>query len=93
MACISRFIGSPSLFIQNLHRHLRVASVPFICAPELIVEGDTTPTEVVLKYPNGIEDYLKVLTEKTSLLTPRYFTGKADLAEDKLEAQRAIRRL
>lgn len=61
----------------------RGVELRFICAPELITEGDTTPTEITLKYPNGIEDYLKVLTEKTSLLTPRYFTGKADLAEDK----------
>ena len=61
----------------------RGVELRFICAPELIKEGDTTPTETVLKYPNGIEDYLKVLTEKTSLLMPRYFTGRAELAEDK----------
>ncbi|MBE6449342.1 MAG: DNA topoisomerase IV subunit B [Alphaproteobacteria bacterium] len=68
----------------------RGVELRFICAPELIKEGDTTPTEVVLKYPNGIEDYLKVLTEKTSLLTPRFFTGKADLAEDKGHIEWAI---
>ena len=61
----------------------RGVELRFLCSPELIKEGDTTPTEVVLKYPNGIEDYLKSLTEKTSLLMPRYFTGKAELAEDK----------
>ncbi len=68
----------------------RGVELRFTCAPELIAEGDTTPTEVTLKYPNGIEDYLKVLTEKTSLLMPRYFTGRADLAEDKGHVEWAL---
>lgn len=61
----------------------RGVELRWICAPELILEGDTTPKEAVLKYPNGIEDYLKSLTEKTSLLMPRYFAGRAELAEGK----------
>jgi len=61
----------------------RGIEIQFICAPELIAEGDTTPSEMLLHYPNGIEDYLKSLTEKTELLSPRMFSGRADLGEDK----------
>lgn len=61
----------------------RGVELRFICAPELIKEGDTTPTQVTLKYPNGIEDYLKSLTEKTPLLMPRFFAGRSDLPEGK----------
>lgn len=60
----------------------RGVELRFICAPELIHEGDTIPTEVVLKYPNGVADYLAILTEKTPLVTPRAFTGQANLADD-----------
>ncbi len=51
------------------------------CASSLILEGDPTPTEAVLKYPNGIEDYLTVLTQNTALITPRPFAGRAELAD------------
>ena len=61
----------------------RGIEIQFICAPELITEGDTTPTEMLLHYPNGIEDYLKSLTEKTELLAPRMFSGRAELPEGK----------
>lgn len=60
----------------------RGIEIRFSCAPSLIGEGDTTPTEAVLKYPNGIEDYIKTLTEKTSLIFPKMFTGKIDLADN-----------
>lgn len=59
----------------------RGVELRFTCAPELISEGDTTPTEAVLKYPNGIEDYLSVLTKDTPLITPRPFSGRAELAD------------
>ena len=48
------------------------------CAPELIGEGDTTPTEMTLTYPNGIQDYLNILTEKVPVITPKPFTGRID---------------
>lgn len=59
----------------------RGVELRWICAPSLIVEGDTTPTEAILKYPNGIEDYLAVLTQNTPLITPRPFTGHAELPD------------
>ncbi len=60
----------------------RGVELRFSCAPELILEGDTTPTEAVLKYPNGIEDYLSVLTKDTPLITPRPFSGRSELADN-----------
>ncbi len=59
----------------------RGVELRFTCAPELILEGDITPTEAVLKYPNGIEDYLSVLTKDTPVITPRPFAGRSELAD------------
>ena len=60
----------------------RGVELRFSCAPELILEGDPTPTEAVLKYPNGIEDYLSVLTKDTPLITPRPFAGRSELSDN-----------
>lgn len=60
----------------------RGVELRFSCAPELILEGDTTPTEAVLKYPNGIEDYLSVLIKDTPLITPRPFAGRSELSDN-----------
>ena len=51
------------------------------CDPELIKEGDSTPTEQVLHYPNGLKDYLDILTQNLPLLTPRPFIGRADFPD------------
>lgn len=59
----------------------RGVEIHFICDASLIKEGDTTPTSAVLKYPNGIEDYLSSLVKDVPLIAPRFFSGKVDLSD------------
>jgi len=60
----------------------RGIEIRFNCDPALIVEGDTTPTEALLHYPNGIEDYISVLTKDIPLLMPKTFCGRVRLADN-----------
>ncbi len=68
----------------------RGVELRFSCAPELITDGDSTPTQAVLKFPNGIEDYLSVLTKNTPVITPRPFTGRSELGDNKGHVEWAI---
>ena len=60
----------------------RGIEIRFNCDPSLIGEGDTTPTEALLHYPNGIEDYISVLTKDIPLLMPKSFCGRVKLADN-----------
>ena len=60
----------------------RGIEIKFNCDPSLIGEGDTTPTEAVLNYPNGIEDYISVLTKDIPLLMPKSFCGRVKLSDN-----------
>ena len=46
------------------------------CAPELIKDPDKTPAEDVLKFPNGLKDYLEEHIGGRTTVTPVPFAGK-----------------
>ena len=46
------------------------------CAPELIKNPDKTPAEDVLKFPNGLKDYLEEHIGGRTTVTPVPFAGK-----------------
>ena len=56
----------------------RAAEIRWSCDPSLIKEGDTTPAEAVLSYPNGLADMMKELTVEAKLVLPEAFTGRVE---------------
>ena len=46
------------------------------CAPDLIRDADKTPAEDVLKFPNGLKDYLEEHIGGRTTVTPEAFAGK-----------------
>jgi topoisomerase-4 subunit B len=57
----------------------RAAEIRWSCDPSLINEGDKTPAEAVLSYPNGLADMMKELTTESRLVLPEAFTGRVDV--------------
>jgi topoisomerase-4 subunit B len=56
----------------------RAAEIRWSCDPSLIKEGDTTPSEATLSYPNGLADMLKELVTESKLVLPEAFTGRVE---------------
>jgi topoisomerase-4 subunit B len=57
----------------------RAAEIRWSCDPSLIKDGDTTPAEAVLSYPNGLADMMKELTVEAKLVLPDAFTGRVEV--------------
>lgn len=53
------------------------------CDPALLTGEDKTPAEEILKYPNGLEDFLKYRLQDEVAVTPKPFAGRAELADGK----------
>jgi len=49
--------------------------------PSLLTSDDPTPQQEVLKFPNGILDYLEMTLEGRDLVTDRPFAGEAKFAD------------
>ncbi|HOY80425.1 MAG TPA: ATP-binding protein, partial [Hyphomonadaceae bacterium] len=56
----------------------RAAEIRWSCDPSLLKEGDTTPTEATLSYPNGLADMLKELVTESKLVLPEAFSGRVE---------------
>ncbi|RYG33899.1 MAG: type IIA DNA topoisomerase subunit B, partial [Burkholderiales bacterium] len=56
----------------------RAAEIRWSCDPSLIKDGDTTPAEATLSYPNGLADMLKELVTESKLVLPEAFTGRVE---------------
>ncbi len=56
----------------------RGVEIRWKCAPERIKDGDQTPAEAVLKFPNGLADFLAELTKDKKAIVADSFTGKVD---------------
>lgn len=52
------------------------------CDPSLLSTDDDTPAEEVLKFPNGLEDFLKYRIKEEETVTPKPFSGRTDLPGD-----------
>lgn len=53
------------------------------CDPALLTGEDKTPAEEILKYPNGLEDFLKYRLQDEVTVTSKPFAGRAELADGK----------
>lgn len=56
----------------------RGVEVRWNCDAELIIGEDKTPTEQVLKFPNGIADFLDYLMKDRTSVTPKPFAGRVE---------------
>ncbi|MCQ2915036.1 MAG: DNA topoisomerase IV subunit B [Alphaproteobacteria bacterium] len=53
------------------------------CDPSLLVNDDKTPAEEILKFPNGLEDFLNFQLREKETISTKPFCGKVDLADNK----------
>ncbi len=60
------------------------------CAPEIIGEGETTPLEAELCFPNGILDFLNYQIGAKATINRRPFAGEAELDNDEGKVEWAI---
>lgn len=60
------------------------------CAPEVLCEGDPTPLEAELIFPNGLSDFLNYQIGSKPTINRKSFTGDADLANDEGRVEWAI---
>ncbi len=60
------------------------------CAPEVLSEGDQTPLEAELHYPNGLLDFLNYQLGARTTINRMPFTGDADLANDEGRVEWAV---
>ena len=60
------------------------------CAPEIIGEGEATPQEAELCFPNGILDFLNYQIGAKATINRRPFSGEADLDNDEGKVEWAI---
>jgi len=60
------------------------------CAPELLAEGDATPVETELHYPNGLRDFLNYQLGSRTTINRTPFAGEATLANDEGKVEWAV---
>jgi topoisomerase-4 subunit B len=60
------------------------------CAPEILGEGEATPVEQELCFPNGILDFLNYQIGAKATINRRPFAGEADLDNDEGKVEWAI---
>jgi topoisomerase IV subunit B len=65
----------------------RGVEIRWKCAPERLREGDPTPAEAVLKFPNGLKDFLAELLQDKKNVTSEPFVGRTvkDIGHGKVE--------
>ncbi len=59
----------------------RGVEIRWYCDPSLIPEGSDIPTEAVVHFPGGLEDFLAQELGNRRMVTNKVFTGQAELAE------------
>lgn len=60
------------------------------CSPDVIIEGDQTPIEAELNYPNGLYDFLNFQLGSRGTINRTIFSGEAALANDEGKVEWAI---
>jgi len=68
----------------------RGVEVRWNCAPELLQGDEKTPAEQVLKFPNGVSDYLDYLMKDRSMVTPKPFAGRVEFPDNQGAVEWAI---
>ncbi len=60
----------------------RGIEVRWSCDPTLLVGDDKTPAEQILKFPNGVADFLDYLTKDRPMVTAKPFAGRTEFPDD-----------
>ena len=60
------------------------------CAPELLCEGDVTPAEAELHFPNGLRDFLNYQISSRTTVNRMPFAGESLLAGDEGKVEWAV---
>ncbi len=60
------------------------------CAQEVLSEGDATPPEAELNYPNGVSDFLNYQLGSRTTINRTAFSGDSELANDEGRVEWAI---
>jgi topoisomerase IV subunit B len=68
----------------------RGVEIAWSCDPSLLKEGGGTPLEEIIKFPNGILDYLYSLVEGKTSLTPKPFYGAVEFPDGEGRCEFAI---
>lgn len=68
----------------------RGVEIRFKCAPALIVDGDTTPSEATLHFPGGLADYLVDTVKKRTCVTEEPFSGLVSFPDEQGRVEWAI---
>ena len=99
-----KFLPDTEIFGENIHFKpstlyrmarqkaflFRGVEIRWSCAPEQLVGDDKTPAEQILKFPNGIADYLDTLMKDRSAVTQKPFTGRVDFPDNQGAVEWAI---
>ncbi len=68
----------------------RGVEIRWSCDPDLIGEDDKTPTEQVLKFPNGVADFLDYLMKGRTAVTAKPFTGRVEFPDNQGAVEWAV---
>ncbi len=68
----------------------RGVEIRWSCDAALIGPDDKTPAEQILKFPNGVADFLDYLMKDRSAVTPRPFSGRVELPDNEGAVEWAI---
>ncbi|MBE6458575.1 MAG: DNA topoisomerase IV subunit B [Alphaproteobacteria bacterium] len=80
---IYRMARSKAFLFKGIH-------INWSCAPEILGEGETTPQEAELCFPNGLLDFLNYQVGSKTTINRRPFSGDANLANDEGKVEWAI---
>ena len=78
-----RMARSKAFLFKGIH-------IMWKCAPELIGEGEQTPVENELHFPNGLKDFLNYQIGSRTTINRKAFTGESQLANDEGKVEWAV---
>lgn len=78
-----RMARSKAFLFKGIH-------INWKCSPDVLCEGDTTPQETELHFPNGLKDFLNYQIGARATINRTMFSGEADLANDEGKVEWAI---
>ena len=80
---IYRMARSKAFLFKGIH-------INWKCSPEVLGEGDATPPETELHFPNGLKDFLNYQIGARATINRTMFSGEAELANDEGKVEWSI---
>ena len=80
---IYRMARSKAFLFKGIH-------IFWKCSPEVLSEGDPTPLEAELHFPNGLRDFLNYQIGSRTTINKTMFSGDSELANDEGRVEWAI---